>query len=232
MPGAVGLGIVLIAMAVLVANWREEAILGLSPDQFASVAGLSALALLVASLIVSEFRGRWINGLRALASWVVIFFVVVAGYSYREELQTAVSRVAGELVPGETTVGSGGEVVVTRRMDGTFMVNGRVNDRDARFLFDTGASTIVLTSETAKAIGLDPAALSYSVMVATANGRALAAPVTLDRVTVGSIREQRVRALVARPGMLRDNLLGMSFLDRLASYEVRQNRLVLRGRGA
>jgi aspartyl protease family protein len=232
MPGAVGLGIVLLAMAILVANQGEAPILGLTPDQFASVAGLSALALLIASLIVSEFRGRWINGLRALVSWAVIFLVVVVGYSYRAELQTAAARVAGELRPGETTVASGGEVVVTRRMDGTFLVNGKVNDRDTRFIFDTGATTVVLTGETAKALGIDPGPLGYTVMVSTANGRTLAAPVMLDRVTVGSIREQRVRALVAKPGMLHQNLLGMSFLDRLASYEVRQNRLIMRGRGA
>jgi aspartyl protease family protein len=60
----------------------------------------------------------------------------------------------------------------------------------------------------------------------------LAAPVTIERLTVGSIREQRVRALVTRPGVLRENLLGMTFLERLSSYEVRQNRLFLRGRGA
>jgi aspartyl protease family protein len=60
----------------------------------------------------------------------------------------------------------------------------------------------------------------------------MAAPVTLDSVSIGSITERRIRALVARPGALRDNLLGMTFLERLASYEVRGNRLILRGRGA
>jgi aspartyl protease family protein len=232
MPGAVGLGVVLLAMAILVANWGEAPILGLTPDQFASVAALSAMTLLIASVVVSEFRGRWVNGLRALVTWSLLLVVLVGLYSYRNELQTVAARVAGELMPGETTVGTGGEVVVTRRMDGTFLVNGKVNDRDARFIFDTGATTVVLTGETAKALGIDPGPLGYTVMVATANGRTLAAPVTLERVAVGSIREQRVRALVAKPGVLHQNLLGMSFLDRLASYEVRQNRLIMRGRGA
>jgi aspartyl protease family protein len=68
--------------------------------------------------------------------------------------------------------------------------------------------------------------------VFTANGRNLAAPVTLDRLSVGPITERRVRALVARPGVLRENLLGMTFLERLPSYEVRGNRLILRGRGS
>jgi aspartyl protease family protein len=157
---------------------------------------------------------------------------LVGFYSYRTELQQVAGRIAGELMPGETTVTPGGEVVVTRRMDGSFVVNGRVNDRDLRFIFDTGASTVVLTNETAKAIGLAPSTLAFMTPVSTANGITMAAQVTIERLAVGSIDERRVRALVTKPGVLRENLLGMSFLERLASYEVRQNRLILRGRGA
>jgi aspartyl protease family protein len=232
MPGAVALAVVLLAMAILVANQDEAPILGLAPGEFASVAALSAMALLVASFVVTEFRGRWANGLRALMMWGVLLVALVGCYSYRFELQQAARRIAGELMPGETTVGPSGEVVVTRRMDGSFVVNGKANDRDLRFIFDTGASTVVLTSETAKAVGLDPSTLAFVVPVSTANGLTLAAPVTIERLTVGSIKEQRVRALVTKPGVLRENLLGMTFLERLASYEVRQNRLFLRGRGA
>jgi aspartyl protease family protein len=128
-------------------------------------------------------------------------------------------------------VSSSGEVVVARRADGSFTLAGRVNDRNARFIFDTGASTVVLTAESASASGFKTDALAYSVPVATANGSALAAPVTIETLTIGPIVERRVRALVVRPGLLRENLLGMSFLDRLASYEVRGNRLIMRAKG-
>ena len=70
--------------------------------------------------------------------------------------------------------------------------------------------------------------LSYSVTVETANGRARAAPVTLDRVVVGAIVERSVPALVTQPGQLRVSLLGMSFLNRLDSWEVRNDRLRMR----
>jgi aspartyl protease family protein len=70
--------------------------------------------------------------------------------------------------------------------------------------------------------------LSYSVPVETANGRTRAAPVTLDKVAIGSIVERNIPALIAQPGQLRTSLLGMSFLNRLASSEVRGDRLVLR----
>ena len=129
-------------------------------------------------------------------------------------------------------MGSGGEVSIARRMDGAFVVAGRVNDRDLRFIFDTGASAVVLTAESALALRLQPAPGDYSVPVFTANGRTMAAPVSLPQLAVGSIVEKNVRALVARPGVLHENLLGMTFLERLASYEVRSNRLIMRGRAS
>jgi aspartyl protease family protein len=233
MPGAIGLAVILFATALLVVYHGEAEILGLAPHDFASVASFGGLALLFASLLVSEFRGRWLQGLRALAAWTLMFALLIGAYSYRFELQEVASRVAGELAPSETVVSpGGGEVAVSRRFDGTFVVNGRVNGRDLRFIFDTGASQVVLTSESARALGFDPASLHFVIPVATANGRTMAAPITLDRVSVGSITETRVRALVTRPGVLSQNLLGMTFLERLASYEVRNNRLFLRGRGA
>jgi aspartyl protease family protein len=50
----------------------------------------------------------------------------------------------------------------------------------------------------------------------------------LDRLAVGEIVERSVPALIAQPGQLRTNLLGMSFLNRLESWEVRSDRLLMR----
>ena len=41
--------------------------------------------------------------------------------------------------------------------------------------------------------------------------------------------ERSVPALIAQPGQLRTNLLGMSFLNRLESWEVRGDKLMMRG---
>ena len=53
--------------------------------------------------------------------------------------------------------------------------------------------------------------------------------VTLDKVGVGGIVERSVPALIAQPGQLRTSLLGMSFLNRLESWEVRGDKLIMRG---
>ena len=49
-----------------------------------------------------------------------------------------------------------------------------------------------------------------------------------DRITIGNIVERSVPAFIAQPGALRTNLLGMSFLNRLESWEVREDKLMLR----
>ena len=96
-------------------------------------------------------------------------------------------------------------------------------------VLDTGATSVVLTQETAKAAGLPIEVLNYTVNSDTANGRTRAAAVTLDRVAVGGLTERAVPALVVQAGHLKNNLLGMSFLNRLESWEVRGDRLRMRG---
>jgi aspartyl protease family protein len=112
---------------------------------------------------------------------------------------------------------------------GGFSIAAQVNGARVSMALDTGASSVVLTQDAAKAAGLPLEVLAYTVTVDTANGRARAAPVTLDRVAVGSIVARSVPALIAPPGQLRVSLLGMSFLKRLDSWEVRGDRLLLRG---
>ena len=64
--------------------------------------------------------------------------------------------------------------------------------------------------------------------VQTANGTTYAAHVRLRNLTLGPINLTDVDALVAKPGALKENLLGMSFLSRLRSYEFSGDYLTLR----
>jgi aspartyl protease family protein len=71
--------------------------------------------------------------------------------------------------------------------------------------------------------------IKYTVNIDTANGRTQAAAATIDRIVIGGIVEREVPALIAQPGQLKTSLLGMSFLSRLQSWEVRGDRVVMRG---
>ncbi|MDQ4136270.1 MAG: TIGR02281 family clan AA aspartic protease [Pseudomonadota bacterium] len=231
MSGALGLGAVALAAAVLVHFFGNRPIAGLGRDEFTLLAAFCGAILIATSFAIEGFRRHWTAGVWALVMWGLIATGAVGVYIRRNDITVAFDRLIGEVSAGRTVVTETGEVVVARRADGSFTLRGRVNENETRFIFDTGASTVVLTAESAAASGLNPSALTYSVLVSTANGRTLAAPVVLEVVAVGSIAERRVQALVAQPGALHENLLGMTFLDRLDSYEVRRNRLILRPRG-
>ena len=120
-------------------------------------------------------------------------------------------------------------VQIPRGQGGEFSLKAKINGVSAPMVIDTGASSVVLTQEAARAAGLPIEVLDYSVNVDTANGRTRAAPVTLARLAVGNLIEHDVPALVVRQGQLRNNLLGMSFLNRLESWEVRGDKLRMRG---
>jgi len=120
-------------------------------------------------------------------------------------------------------------VNINRAHNGDFELKAKVNGANTPMVIDTGATSVVLTYETAKAAGLPLDLASYDVDLETAGGRVRAARVTLDRLAVGKLVELSVPALVVPRGQLKTSLLGMSFLNRLESWEVRPDTLVLRG---
>jgi aspartyl protease family protein len=185
------------------------------------------IVALLAVVVVVLFRGRFNEAIKSILIWVAIVLALAVGYTYRFELRDVADRVMAEFVPGHAAT-RGRTVEVARGPGGNFVVATQVNGARVPMIFDTGASSVVLTHEAAKAAGLPLEVLSYSVAVETANGRTRAAPVTLQTISVGGIVERDVSALIAQPGQLRQSLLGMSFLNRLEGWEVRGERLALR----
>jgi clan AA aspartic protease (TIGR02281 family) len=119
------------------------------------------------------------------------------------------------------------EYVVEAGPSGHYVIEATVNGAPVTFLVDTGASEIVLTLDDARRIGLEPQTLAFTERFSTANGEVRAAPVVLREIRVGQFRLFDVSASV-NEGPLDVSLLGMSFLERLGSYEVERRRLILR----
>jgi aspartyl protease family protein len=212
--------------------------------QVLSTMGNTEIAILAAGmllvgvyllLILGDERSRPLRALRHLLTWAAFGLFLVTSYSYRQELSAVLYRVAGELIPAgqtmvvETEDTSVHAVRVRRRFDGHFSVRAAINGQAMLLLVDTGASTVVLKPADAARAGVDTRELSYSVPVQTANGLAYAAPVHLRTVAIGPLVIHNVDALVAKPGSVNENLLGMSFLMRLRSYEFSKDFLTLRG---
>jgi aspartyl protease family protein len=219
--------VLLLVVAVLVARGQEGFIAGMDEGDLAALIIAAALLLFVGTTVFALFRDRLSQGLLSALAWIGVGLLLAIGYSYRTELRDVGDRVLTQLVPGRPAT-RGRTVEIARTSSGSFSVTTQVNGVRVPMVLDTGATAVVLTYEAAKAAGLPLEVIAYTVNVDTANGRTRAAPVTLDRVAIGGIIERAVPALIAQPGRLRTSLLGMTFLNRLESWEVRSDRLLMR----
>jgi aspartyl protease family protein len=96
---------------------------------------------------------------------------------------------------------------------GHFITDGQVNGGHVRFMVDTGATMIRLSTEDAQRLGIDFRAGTPAYTI-VADGRRLPAyRVKLDTVTLGAITLYGVEATVGEGGGT-VALLGMSFLNR------------------
>ncbi|WEX86882.1 TIGR02281 family clan AA aspartic protease [Sinorhizobium garamanticum] len=225
------LAILAVGLALLIFNHESGQTFGINNDDFGRLVALGAIAALLSAGILRS-RGRLGEGLRLIFIWFLIALALISVYVYRFELQSVGDRLLAGLMPGRAMVitDSDGqqEVVLQRRLDGQFAADAKINGHDVSMLVDTGASSVALTYEDAERIGLDPANLSYTVTVMTANGRALAAPVTLSDIAIGPIERRNIRAMVAAEGRLDRSLLGMSFISTLDFLQMRTDELRLR----
>jgi aspartyl protease family protein len=222
----IGLAIVL-ALGIAVVGRDDQLWNRLSEHDWASLTTNGLWAAVIGAAVIVMFRNQLSKALTAALVWAAIGVALLVGYTYRSDLRAIADRVTAEVVPGWAAQ-KGNVVEIARGRGGDFSVRAQVNGARVSMVLDSGASSVVLTQEAAKAVGLPLEVLQYTANVETANGRTRAAPVTLDRITIGNIVERSVPALIAQPGALRTNLLGMSFLNRLESWEVRGDKLLLR----
>jgi len=216
---------VILSFTAITATTEQDAIAQLLRHDMSAVALKAALVICASGLLIALFRDNLSKALENALFCSVLVLVGFVAYSYRFELKTAGERVMAVTFSGYF----GRDVEVKRGNRGDFGVTARVNGARVPMVLDTGATSVVLTQEAARAAGLPLEILNYTVALDTANGRTQAAPVTLDKLAVGGLTEREVPALVVKAGQLHSNLLGMTFLNRLESWEVRGDKLKLRG---
>ncbi|MEO0411821.1 MAG: TIGR02281 family clan AA aspartic protease [Pseudomonadota bacterium] len=116
---------------------------------------------------------------------------------------------------------------VERENDGHFYLNASVEGRPIRFMVDSGASHVMLTSQDAKRLGRFIKKQDLVHEFHTANGVNMAAKVTLSLLRIGGRDFAKVDAYVFPDG-LSISLLGQSVLSRFAAVEMRQQQMELR----
>jgi aspartyl protease family protein len=168
--------------------------------------------------------------IRPIALAAILAFVAVKGLdtlrlSPPEPSETAASAAARPTPPPAT---GGGYMILEGNQLGHFQADVQVEGVSLKMLVDTGASAVTLTAEDADRAGIHPFPNDYTVRMNTANGISQVARVELNQVSLGPITVRDVPALVMQPGASQVSLLGMTFLQRLSSFQVSDNRLVLK----
>lgn len=101
-----------------------------------------------------------------------------------------------------------GVLTLHEARDGHFYAGGTINGYSVRFMVDTGATSVALSENLARKIGLPFGAKSQG---STANGITDQWLTVIDVVEIGDVRVERVQAAIL-PNMDEEVLLGMSFL--------------------
>ncbi len=185
---------------------------------------VAILVFMVARLSVSP-RALGTMGKQAL-TLLAFGAALTLGYAYRDDLSDIWGRMMGTVVPGHGVEVAPGILRFQAGEDGQFFIDAKVDGVGVHFLVDTGASGIALSQRDAGRLGFDAHELDYTTIFSTANGTTRGAPVTLDKIEIGPLEADHVRAWV-NEGQLDESLLGMSYLRTLGRIEIRGDTLIV-----
>jgi aspartyl protease family protein len=132
-----------------------------------------------------------------------------------------IAAAQGKAAPARKTV------VLNANTYGHFQAIAEINGQQVEFMTDTGATYVALSYETAQKLGLTQN-LRFTGRSTTANGVARVASLEIAEVRIGEIAVKNVQAVVAEPGRMTQNLLGMSFIRQLSGFELNGSTLTMR----
>ncbi len=187
-------------------------------DEVARLAYLILLALAVGGWFIVEQRQNLGRMVKQAAVWGMIFIGAVAAVGLWSDIRD-------DVIPRQAIVGTG-IIEVPRRFDGHYYLTLQLNDVNVEFIVDTGATDVVLTMDDARRIGVDPDNLAFSGQANTANGVVRTAFTRVDEVRLGDIVDRNLSVSI-NGGEMDGSLLGMSYLRRFESIEIRGDKLIL-----
>lgn len=197
----------------------------MSADQGANVIWYVLVSTLVISALIS--RRFSMRGALAMAlSWVVIFGVVLALFSYSKEFANIALHVKNEVTGQARQRVEGDSLHVKLAMDGHFWVDADINGTSAKFLIDSGATVTAVSDDVARRAGLNIDNAAPGMAMQTANGVMVAKRASIAGLTVGPIRTTDL-PIVVSDRFSGVNVLGMNFLSRLRSWRVEGDEMVL-----
>ena len=184
--------------------------------------------LLLLSLPISALIARRVPLLRVAwmgLTWVGLFGVLLLVIGQREQFDPLLARAAKLFHLDDQSV-VGAEVRIRMSPDGHFWARAKVSGVERRMLIDSGATVTALSTDTARAAGLEVRNSVFPMELRTANGSITAKVSTVDELRLGDVIARDLPVVVS-PAFGDTDVLGMNFLSRLKSWRVEGRTLVL-----
>lgn len=195
----------------------------MSDDSATLLWGIGALVLVLSGLTARRLSFGQIA--RAAIGWVAIFGVATLVFANRDRIAPVLTDIGERIgIGGQTVVGD--TVRIQMSEDGHFWARVSLNGVERRMLVDSGATLTAVSEDSAQAIGIEPDAVGFPVVLNTANGSVTARRARVARVSLGTL-ETTGLGVVVSPAFGDTDVLGMNFLSRLGSWRVEGRTLIL-----
>ncbi len=165
--------------------------------------------------------------LRHVAGWIAVFAVVYGVMLFRNDIAALWARARADISGEPIASADGSAITLAMEDDGHFWASGSTEAGSIRFLVDSGATTTILSASAARTLGVTVDD-GFPVMVDTANGRIMTRRAEIGRLMVGSIGTGNLPVLVSDADDI--NVLGMNWLSRMESWQVRGRVMEIRPR--
>ena len=183
------------------------------------------LLVLVGSALFSR-RIPMSQMFKMLLIWIGVFLLLFILFSFRAEFTTIWERVKSDIAGTSNQKTNGQEIILTRHDNGHFWIRASVNNVPIDFLVDSGATGIVMSTADADAAAIDYDLGDIPVLSSTANGISKSYRASINVMKIENSVYEDVNIYVS-PTLCDTNLLGMSYLNRLQSWRVSGNQMIL-----
>ena len=151
--------------------------------------------------------------------WISIILILLIGYSHKDDVLSL-------LVPNRPVILKDGSFMITVSKDKHFHVEAQMNNQIIDCVIDTGASSIVIDTDDARAIGVNVDQLKYNMPAETANGMIYSAPAKIAYLRIGDIELEDTVIMVNKVEMS-SCLLGMSFLNTFKKISIEHDKMLI-----
>ena len=178
--------------------------------------------------IASAFAVRRVPlkaSIKMALAWVGIFAVALVVVSGRHQYAAMWSSATAFLGDEEQSV-TGSALSVPMADDGHFYIQATINGVERRMLVDSGATSTMISADTARAANINIEESPFPVILDTAGGPISARVSTIHKLQVGPIQVSDLTTYIS-PTMGDTDVVGMNFLSKLKSWHVEGRTLVL-----